>query len=74
MKLQRYQAYISSCCESGCGESMDDNGDYVMLKDVIQYLDYIHDELMDYSETADECREVIVGESIKIKNELDKRT
>ena len=28
--MQRYEAYISSICECGCGEAMDDAGDYVL--------------------------------------------
>lgn len=33
--IQRYEAYISGVCESGCGESMNDNGEYVKYDDHI---------------------------------------
>lgn len=32
--IQRYEAYISGVCESGCGESMNDNGEYVKYDDI----------------------------------------
>ena len=33
-KLQRYDVYVSGVCESGCGEAMDDNGDYYKVDEV----------------------------------------
>lgn len=39
MTIQRYKAFISNACEWGCGEAMDDNGDYVKYEDHLKDLD-----------------------------------